>query len=366
MATKVKRGKSWSYIIKRKSLLPKPIYLTFDDEREGDAYVAQLEKLLDHGIVPDEFKQDKRTKATLGHVIDAYLEAVHVPESDSKVLGVVRGRVGESKIEAVDYQWAERWVGGMKLAGTAPSTIRHHVGALARCLDWLVRRKDSMLVANPLRMLPKRYATSAESKDSERDRRLEPDEEKRVRAIMQGKKPEGKQRPMELRQRESLLMLFDLALETAMRMREMFTLTADQVDIGKRTIFLDKTKNGDKRQVPLSSVALALLSNALDNKEAGQASKPFSGALIFPWWDGRKESLAKTTALLSQQFARIFKAAGCEDLRFHDLRHEATSRLFERTTLSDLKIATITGHRDPRMLKRYSNLRGSDLAEMMW
>jgi integrase len=76
--------------------------------------------------------------------------------------------------------------------------------------------------------------------------------------------------------------------------------------------------------------------------------------------------LGKTTSLLSQLFGRISDAAGCADLRFHDLRHEATSRLFERTTLSDLEISRITGHKDPRVLRRYSNLRGSDLAAKLW
>ena len=54
----------------------------------------------------------------------------------------------------------------------------------------------------------------------------------------------------------SMTLLFELAIETAMRLSEMFTLMIDQVDIPARTIFLDKTKNGDKRQVPLSTVAV--------------------------------------------------------------------------------------------------------------
>ena len=49
-------------------------------------------------------------------------------------------------------------------------------------------------------------------------------------------------------------MMFDMALETAMRMREIYTLTRDQASLPKATIFLEKTKNGDKRQVPISSV----------------------------------------------------------------------------------------------------------------
>ena len=73
-----------------------------------------------------------------------------------------------------------------------------------------------------------------------------------------------------------------------------------------------------------------------------------------------------TTALLSRQFARVFEAAECGDLRFHDLRHEATSRFFERTKLSDVQISRITGHKEPRVLRRYANLRGSDLAAQLW
>ena len=94
----------------------------------------------------------------------------------------------------------------------------------------------------------------------------------------------------------------------------------------------------------------------------------FERALFFPWWNGDLDYdvLRKTTSLLSQQFARVFDAAACPDLRFHDLRHEATSRLFERSKLSDIEISRITGHRDPRVLRRYSNLRGSDLAAKLW
>lgn len=352
MATKVQKGASWAYTIKRKALLPKPIYLTFDDEAKGDAYVLHLEKLLDNGVVPEEFTQAQSPKVMLKHAIDSYLEKVHVPDTDAKLLAGLRKSMGETRLDAITYPWAQSWVNGMKVS-LAPSTVRHYVGAMARCLDWTIRLGTTQLMANPLRMLPKRYATSADRKDVSRDRRLSDSEERSIRAILKGAKPEGRQRPLELKHRESLLLLFDLALETAMRMREMFTLTGDQVDLTKKTIFLDKTKNGDRRQVPMSTLALALMKNKQDG-------------LIFPWWDGRKESLNDVTSGLSQQFARVFDAAGCGDFRFHDLRHEATSRFFERTELSDIEIAKITGHKDSRMLMRYANLRGTDLANKLW
>jgi integrase len=58
---------------------------------------------------------------------------------------------------------------------------------------------------------------------------------------------------------------------------------------------------------------------------------------------------------------RLVKRAGLKDLRFHDLRHEAISRFFERG-LSVPEVALISGHRDPRMLFRYTHPRAEDIA----
>jgi integrase len=207
--------------------------------------------------------------------------------------------------------------------------------------------------------------------DVERDRRLQPDEELRIRATMAGEKPEERQRAFEVRWQGAFECLFELALESGMRMREMYTLSKDQISLPQRTIFLDKTKNGDKRQVPLTSVAIKAIrryERQVANGKRGMVGFKFDHGLLFPWWAGDPSDavLHKTTSSLSQQFARIFDAAGCGDLRFHDLRHEATSRIFERTKLSDIEISRITGHKDPRVLRRYSNLRGSDLATKLW
>lgn len=76
--------------------------------------------------------------------------------------------------------------------------------------------------------------------------------------------------------------------------------------------------------------------------------------------------LEKVTSDVSRLFANIFEEAGCGDLCFHDLRHEFICRVYERTKLTDVQIAKITGHRDPRQLKRYASLRGSDLAQHLW
>ena len=96
-------------------------------------------------------------------------------------------------------------------------------------------------------MLPVGYCSKSLDRNKlwsgERDRRLEETEEGAIRSVLTDKNER---------------LLFDMALETAMRMREMFTLTVGQIDLKQRTIFLDKTKNGSKRQVPISSVLLVL------------------------------------------------------------------------------------------------------------
>ena len=63
---------------------------------------------------------------------------------------------------------------------------------------------------------------------------------------------------------------------------------------------------------------------------------------------------------ISQVFERVCKSAGIEGLRFHDLRHEATSRLFEKG-FNPMEVSAITGHKTLQMLKRYTHLRAEDL-----
>lgn len=369
MATKRRRGPSWHYTVRRAALLPKPIYLSFDDEREGDAYVARLEALLDRGVVPEGF--DGRDRSDLRAQVRRYLSEQHVAAADAKLLPVVLERLPAALTPAdLTFKWATAWVTAMKREhNLAPSTLRHHVGALARALDWMAAH--GAIAVNPLRLLPRGYATytpddirdarahGGQAKaDEERDRRLAKKEEAAIRRILAGEKPKGRQRPLDLPHANALVLLFDMALESAMRMREMFTLTRDQVDLRRKTIFLDRTKNGQKRQVPVTTVLHAAL----------KAYRGDYDGRLFPWWDGSldKRALARVTSRLSRQYARIFDAAGCPDLHFHDLRHEATSRIYERTQLTDLQVMKITGHSSLRQLGRYANLRGTTLANRLW
>lgn len=132
------------------------------------------------------------------------------------------------------------------------------------------------------------------------------------------------------------------AMETAMRRGELLKLRWEHVDLELGCLDLPGsiTKNNRPRLVPLTVRALRIL-----------RTQPRAGDGVFPI----------TEETLDQAFVRARQRAGAPDLRFHDLRHEATSRLFERTTLRESEIGFVTRHCDPRMLQRYYNKRAGDI-----
>lgn len=373
------RTGKWEYVFKRKGVLDKPLYLTFDDEEEGDAYAVRLEKLLDAGIVPTEHKMPERVK-TLEELIRLYQAEAHPSRKDRAELDNVTKTRGDTPLPAITVKWVDGWISDMKRVDKLkPGTIRGKVGSVARCTDWGMRKGYLTMPDHPFRSLPEGYAQYSKAdaaeagelhEDGERDRRLEAGEHEKILARLAAGVLPRKQRPRQLEYVPALRCLYSLALESAMRLSEIFTLELSQIDLRRSTIFLDKTKNGDKRQVPLSSVAKAELEAYLAVRElpAGHQED-----MAFPWWSGDTSSQALTDKAikdtsnhLSRLFGSVFDCEGFGDLRFHDLRHEATSRLFERTTLSEAQIMKITGHKSHRMMMRYANLRGSDLAARLW
>jgi integrase len=344
----------FEFVVRRKRLLPKPIYLTFESREAGERYCAELEKLLDAGVVPDEFKRTSRNSLTLAELVRRYTSG-HTPKTDDIAkLNLTVLEHGNVRVVSVDYAWVETYVARFKRdKKLSPSTISKYVGALSRCLSWAWNK--GLIADNPIKRLPRGYAqyspedvrvAGVARKNISRDMRVPEGCENKIRAAIAAKADGA-----------AYLTLFVLAIESAMRLREMATLSISQVNFDERTVFLEKTKNGDKRQVPLSSPAQAQLKDFIGDRTEG---------FLFPWWSGDPTTLGKLSSRLSKAFSRIFADAGCGDLRFHDLRHEATSRLFERTTLTDTEIAKITGHKDPRVLMRYANLRGSSLASRLW
>jgi integrase len=133
-----------------------------------------------------------------------------------------------------------------------------------------------------------------------------------------------------------------LAIETAMRSGEILSLRWENIDYQTRTAFLALTKNGESRRVPLSTRSVETLQ-----------SLPRS-------IDGRV--LPINFAALETNFKRARDRAGLTDLRIHDLRHTAATRLSEKLP-NLLELSAVTGHKSLAMLKRYYHPNPQLLAE---
>lgn len=356
-------------------------FYTDDDgtaEEKATAYAEQGDAYLKAGIVPDGWLgtdtgamgQKKRAVDvwTLAVAIREYSAAVSISKDDTSKLGLIRAQFGATKLTDIDYPWAEDFVTYLKRErNVVPGTIRKWVGAIRRCLKWC--RNHGRIVNNPFEDLPHNYATYTEEdgryveikEDDTRDRRLEEGEEEKLIAVMTGgSRTPGARVAQPLRltdeERAAWLALFGHSLETAMRMRESFTLQIPQVDFKQKTIFLEKSKNGTKRRVGMSRREIEIMKAFIGDRTEGR---------VFPFWTGDKELLDKTTSDLSRQFGRFADHAQCDDLRFHDLRHEGISRLYERTTLSDAEIQVMVGHMSKAAHQRYINLRGAAYADRL-
>ena len=184
---------------------------------------------------------------------------------------------------------------------------------------------------NPLKNIRKPSASN------ERDRRLEAGEFERISEVLAR------------RGNPYALPAFELAIETSLRQAMLFSLRWEWVDLNARKIcipsaFRRKANKGVPAELPLSSKAVATL-RAMPWCLNGQVLNTTTNAVIMVW----KKSL---------------KELGITGLCWHDLRHEAASRFFEKG-LHPMQVAAITGHKSLNMLRRYTHLKAEDLAVML-
>ena len=142
--------------------------------------------------------------------------------------------------------------------------------------------------------------------------------------------------------RQILAVAFLFALETGMRQGEIWKMMWENIDLDNRFVILPDTKNGESREVPLSSEALKLLKH-------------------LPSFSGKVFTSNQHSA--SSEFRKIVKKCKIENLTFHDTRHEACTRLSRIYNVAQL--AKVIGHRDLNSLQIYYNPTGAELAEFL-
>lgn len=215
-----------------------------------------------------------------------------------------------------------------RLAEVSPSTVKKELHLLSAVLKHAIREWE-MDIHNPI---PDIRMPSAGSNG--RDRRVS---WKELRKLLEAAKAY---------KNRDFADIIRIAYLTGMRQGEILGLTWEAVDLDNAIAVLRDTKNSEQRIVPLDPRVVRLLKRRLP---ADRRRKP-QGRVFSYGTDG-----------LRTVWHRVTRELGITDLRFHDLRHEATSRFFEMG-LSPLEVSSITGHKTLGMLRRYTHLDAAALA----
>lgn len=295
---------------------------TFSTRADAEAWARKVESEIERGLWRDSTEAER---TALAEALRRYeREKTGEKRGEVQERSVLRGlhdeplaRLTLARVRSVDVaQMVERW----KRAGLAPATVRRRLSVLSHVFATAAREWGMESLGNPVALLKLPPLRNG------RERRVSDEE---INAVIAAS--------------NSALLppVMRLAVETAMRRGEIVGMRWEHIDLRRRVVHLPETKNGTSRDVPLSTAAVAVL-EALPRRLDGRA-------------------FACRQDVITQAFARACERAAIENLRFHDLRHEATSRLAERLEMHELM--KVTGHKDPRMLARYYHPRAADLAK---
>ena len=214
-----------------------------------------------------------------------------------------------------------------RLKQIAPATVIRELSYFSSIITF-ARKEWGININNPVSLVSKPKNPQG------RSRILDASE---TNALFEALKPTG-------RRSIWMLPLVKLALETAMRRSELLGLRWEHIDLGRRTTFLQLTKNGTSRTVPLSTHAIQILTEMPRNLDGR----------VFP----------VTHEVVSQAFNRARRQARVQDVRFHDLRHMAITRLAEKLP-NLIELSAVSGHKSLSMLKRYYHPNPELLAEKL-
>jgi integrase len=330
MASFCKRSGKWSVQIRKGG---HSLFKTFQYREDAHRWAREHERLIDLGEALPSALVIGGNSLTVRELLGRYeLEVTPKKRSASSetylLRSILRHNIAELKVSSVTQASVAEYR-DHRLTQVTASTVRRELAIVQHAFN--IARREWGILAPDLRELSKPKANKA------RDRRLNEDDLKSLSAALS-----------QCRNKVTKpAVLF--AIATGMRRGEVLSLRWSHIDLEQHTAFLEMTKNGDSRTVPLSPSALLALK-------------------LLPATPGKRKGsdyvFQITGNALRLSWEKVKRRASVTDLRFHDLRHEAISRFFEMG-LSMPEVSLISGHRDPRMLFRYTHLRATDVAEKL-
>lgn len=373
------RGVMWFCRASRKGTT---IARSFEKKIDAEIWEKQVIAAIDEGTFKREdwlgeygkiAKQREEAKSaiilpardmTFGEALKKYAETVSVKkkgaaQEQTKIGKWIRYPLANRPLKDLDSADFSAWRDDRLAENVAPATIRNYLAIVSHLFN-IARREWRIKLDNPILDVAKPAVSN------ERTRRLNPEEESYLmHAIDNPGSGAGN------RQNKYVGPIVRFALETAMRQDEILKLEWQNVklDLKERrgTAWLPTTKNGDAATIPLSSRAVEILESL-----QGTHIKRIRGSCFPTTASALKQSWSRAIERAKRNYKADCKAVEKEpdksfldDLHFHDLRHEATSRFFESGNLELMEIASITRHKDLRMLKRYTHLKAKNLAKKL-
>ncbi len=369
MATIRKRGPSqWQVQVRRKGW---PLQSkTFNTQTEAKTWATMIEREMDAGVF---VSRNEAESTSFAKALKMYAEQVTSKKrsSDSELSRIkvlLRHPLALRSIASIRGADMASYRDERLAEGLAPATVRRELALISHVFT--IARKEWRMesLSNPVELIRQ------PSVDDARDRRILTSD---VWQHLDGNLVCEHLDELEMIYRYSrsneLPQIVRFAVETGMRRSEISGLLRTNVDLKKRTAFLSLTKNGSSRGVPLSSQAAAIVKHQpklQDGRVFRSQPDTITKAFLDALGDARgayEVGLGmhlRTEGVEPEKAAkRIAEDPFLVDLRFHDLRHEATSRLAEIFPLHEL--TKITGHQDTRMLMRYYHPRAEDLAKKL-
>ena len=336
MAMIRKRGsQQWQAAIRKKGYPQQS--KTFPTRAEAEAWAAVIESEMVRGVFVSRTIAEQTTLDDVLKQYETDVAPTHKGFSSERyriryLRGLPLAKRTIASLQPKDFaDYRDR-----RLLTVMPATVERELTQLQQVIEHARREWGVSLPENPVRIVKRpRY-------NNERNRRLTMEEESILMKALNPSERNGDGTFSAGVQNIWLKPAVILALETAMRQGEIVSLRWRHVDLEKGTAYLPDTKNGKPRTVPLSQ-------KARDTLEALPKSI-----------DGRVFPITANALKLSWQ--RVIKRVNLGDLHFHDLRHEATSRLAKKVP-NIIELAAITGHRDVNMLRRYYHVSAEELAK---
>ncbi|VVD95359.1 Tyrosine recombinase XerC [Pandoraea morbifera] len=315
---------------------------TFRTKRDAEDWARRTEDEMVRGVF---IQRAPSERTTIASALERYVKEI-VPTKKASTQRREQARVatllsafGKYSLAAVTPDLIGKFRDQRLAEGKANNTVRLDLALLGHLFTVAIKEWHIGLTYNPVANVRK------PSPGEGRDRRINHDEQTRLLATI-----DKHSNPM-------MGQIVRIAIETGMRQSEILGIRRSQVDLVRRVVRLLDTKNDTARTVPLNKQATIVFAQAL-----ACPIRPIDTDLLFfgePGKDGKRRPYQFTKA-----WNIIKKGVGLSDLRFHDLRHEAVSRLIEMG-LSDQEAAAISGHKSMQMLRRYTHLRAEDLVKRL-